>query len=129
MQLKILLPFRLFAACEAVLRIVAPTLSGSFGLLPQRLDCVAALAPGILSYTTSDSGEVNLAIDAGVMVKTGAEVLVCVRRAIGGTDLGNLRKAVEEEFLQLDDREKSVRSALAHLEGGLVRRFVEFQRG
>jgi F-type H+-transporting ATPase subunit epsilon len=52
-----------------------------------------------------------------------------VRRAIGGTDLGNLRKAVEEEFLQLDEREKSVRSALAHLEGGLIRRFVEFQHG
>jgi F-type H+-transporting ATPase subunit epsilon len=129
MQLKILLPFKIFAACDAVVRIVAPTRSGSFGLLPQRLDCAAALVPGILSYATSDAGEVNLAIDAGVMTKTGAEVLVCVRRAIGGSDLGNLRKAVEQEFLQLDEREKSVRSALAQLEGGFIRRFVEFQHG
>jgi F-type H+-transporting ATPase subunit epsilon len=129
MQLKILLPFKIFAACDAVVRIVAPTRSGSFGLLPQRLDCTAALVPGILSYATSDAGEVNLAIDAGVMIKTGAEVLVCVRRAIGGSDLGNLRKAVEQEFLQLDEREKSVRSALAQLEGGFIRRFVEFQHG
>jgi F-type H+-transporting ATPase subunit beta len=49
--------------------------------------------------------------------------------AIGGSDLGNLRKAVEQEFLQLDEREKSVRSALAQLEGGFIRRFVEFQHG
>ena len=129
MQLKILLPFKIFAAHDAVLSVVAPTRSGSFGLLPKRRDCVAALAPGILSYTTSDAAEVNLAIDEGVMVKTGADVFVCVRRAIGGTDLGNLRKAVEEEFVRLDERERSVRSTLAQLEGGFIRRFVEFQHG
>jgi F-type H+-transporting ATPase subunit epsilon len=129
MRLKILLPFKVFATCAAVARIVAPTRSGSFGLLPQRLDCVAALAPGIFSYTLSQTDEVNLAIDAGVMVKTGADVLVCVRRAVGGADLGALRQAVEQEFLKLDDREKSMRSTLAQLEGGFIRRFVEFRHG
>jgi F-type H+-transporting ATPase subunit epsilon len=52
-----------------------------------------------------------------------------VRRAVGGAELGALRKAVEQEFLNLDEREKSVRSALAQLEGGLIRRFLEFQHG
>src|SRR5580698_7429819 len=98
MRLKILLPFKVFVTCDAVSRIVAPTRAGSFGLLPQRLDCVAALVPGILCYTTSDSNEVNLAIDEGVMVKTAGEVLVCVRRAVGGAELGALRRAVEQEF-------------------------------
>jgi F-type H+-transporting ATPase subunit epsilon len=129
MQLKILLPFKEFVVCDAVVRISAPTRAGSFGILPQRLDCVAALAPGILSYATQTTAELYVAIDEGVMVKAGAEVFVCVRRAIGGTDLGNLRKAVEQQFLKLDEREKSVRSALAQLEGGLIRRFVEFQHG
>jgi F-type H+-transporting ATPase subunit epsilon len=129
MRLRILLPFKVFATCDAVARIVAPTRAGSFGLLPQRLDCVAALAPGIFSYTLSEASEVNLAIDEGVMVKTGADVLVCVRRAVGDADLGALRQAVEQEFLRLDDREKSVRSTLAQLEGGFIRRFVEFQHG
>jgi F-type H+-transporting ATPase subunit epsilon len=129
MRLRILLPFKVFATCDAVARIVAPTRAGSFGLLPQRLDCVAALAPGIFSYALSAASEVNLAIDEGVMVKTGADVLVCVRRAVGGADLGALRKAVEQEFLKLDEREKSVRSTLAQLEGGFIRRFVEFQHG
>jgi F-type H+-transporting ATPase subunit epsilon len=128
MRLRILLPFKVFATCDPVARIVAPTRSGSFGLLPQRLDCVAALSPGIFSYTLSEA-EVNLAIDDGVMVKTGADVLVCVRRAVGGADLGALRKAVEQEFLKLDDRERSVRSTLAQLEGGFIRRLVEFQNG
>jgi F-type H+-transporting ATPase subunit epsilon len=127
MQLKVLLPFKVFAVCDTVLRIIAPTRAGSFGLLPQRLDCVAALAPGILSYVPSDAAELHLAIDEGMMVKTGAEVLICVRRAIGGAELGELRKTVEEEFLKLDERERSMRSTVAQLEGGLIRRLVEFQ--
>jgi F-type H+-transporting ATPase subunit epsilon len=107
---------------------VAITRSGSFGLLPQRLDCVAALSPGILSYSTSAGSEVFVAVDEGILIKTGADVLVCVRHAIEGSDLGNLRQAVEREFIKLDDRQRSVRSALAHLESGFVRRLVEFQR-
>ena len=127
MNLKILLPFRIFAEKTGVLRIVAETRSGSFGLLPRRLDCVAALAPGILTYETAAEGEAYAAVDEGVLVKTGPEVFVSVRNAIGGADLGQLRAAVEREFLVLDDREKNVRSVLAKLESGFVRRFMEFR--
>ena len=52
MNLKVLLPFQIFAEKTGVSRIVAETREGSFGLLPHRLDCVAALAPGILTYET-----------------------------------------------------------------------------
>jgi F-type H+-transporting ATPase subunit epsilon len=127
MNLKILLPFDIFAEKTGVLRIVAETRSGSFGLLPRRLDCASALAPGILTYETAVEGEVYVAVDEGVLVKTGPEVLVSVRNAIGGADLGQLRAAVEREFLVLDDREKNVRSVLAKLESGFVRRFMEFR--
>ena len=93
MNLKILLPFQVFAEKSDVTRIVAETPQGSFGLLPHRLDCVAALAPGILTYETEADGEVFVAVDEGVLIKTGADVLVSVRRALGGTDLGQLREA------------------------------------
>jgi F-type H+-transporting ATPase subunit epsilon len=126
MKLKILLPFRVFAVKEGVKRIVAMTRRGSFGFLPQRLDCVAALAPGILTYETEAEGEVCLAVDEGVLVKTRADVLVSVRNAIGGTDLGKLHEAVEREFLNLNEREKSVRLVLSKLESGFVRHFTEF---
>ena len=126
MNLKVLLPFQIFAAKRGVLRIVAETRAGSFGILPQRLDCVAALAPGILVFETEAGGEVCMAVDEGVLVKTGADVLVSVRNAIGGTDLGKLRAAVEQEFLNLDEQEKSVRSVLAKLESGFIHRFAAF---
>jgi F-type H+-transporting ATPase subunit epsilon len=128
MNLKILLPFKVFAEKRGVSRIVARTGTGSFGLLPHRLDCVAALVPGILVYETAEEGEVYLAVDEGVLVKSGADVLVSVRNAIGGTDLGKLHEAVNQEFLNLDDQEKKVRSVLAKLESGFIRRFAEFHR-
>jgi F-type H+-transporting ATPase subunit epsilon len=126
MQLKILLPSSIFGEFENVSRIVAETRRGSLGILPHRLDCVAALAPGILSYATETAGEVYVAVDEGVLAKIGAKVLISVRQAIGGADLGQLRQAVEREFLTLDDREKGVRSAMAQLESGIIRRFAEF---
>ena len=56
MNLKVLLPFQIFAEKTGVSRIVAETHEGSFGLLPHRLDCVAALTPGILIYQTESDG-------------------------------------------------------------------------
>ncbi len=126
MNLKVLLPFQIFAEKTGVSRIVAETRAGSFGLLPHRLDCVAALAPGILIYETEADGEVYVAVDEGVLVKTGPDVLVSVRRAMGGTDLGQLREAVEQEFLTLDEHEQNVRSVMAKLETGFLRRFATF---
>lgn len=127
MNLKILLPFKVFAEKAGVSRIVSETRAGSFGLLPHRRDCVAALEPGILIYETEADGEVFVAVDGGVLVKTGPDVLVSVRRAMGGANLGQLRQAVEKEFLALDAHEQNVRSVLAKLETGFLRRFATFQ--
>ena len=127
MNLKILLPFGVFAEKSGVARIVAETRKGAFGLLPHRLDCVAALAPGILTYEDNAEGEAYVAIDEGVLVKTGLNVLVSVRNAIGGTDLSRLRAAVEREFLNVNERERDVRLAMAKMESGFLRRLAEFQ--
>lgn len=127
MNLKVLVPFQIFAERTGVSRIVAETPSGSFGLLPNRLDCVAALAPGILTYETAEHGETYIAVAEGVLVKTGADVLVSVRRAMHGADLAGLRDAVEQEFATLDERERSVRLVLAKLESGFLRRFATLQ--
>ena len=105
-------------------RIVAQTLGGAVGFLPHRLDGTTALTPGLLIYETQAEGEVYLAVDQGVLVKAGAEVLVSVRNAIGGTDLGKLHEAVKREFLEVDAQEKTVRSALAKMESGFIRRFM-----
>ncbi|MEO6786558.1 MAG: F0F1 ATP synthase subunit epsilon [Chthoniobacteraceae bacterium] len=126
-HLKVLLPFQVFADRQGVKRIVAESRDGSFGILPRRLDCVAAIAPGILTFETEADGEVYLAVDEGVLVKTGTEVLVSVRNAIGGTDLGKLHEAVEQEFLIHDEREQSVRAVMAKFETGFLRRFATFQ--
>ena len=129
MKLKVLLPYQVFAEVDGVKRIVAQTAQGSFGLLPRRLDCVAVLAAGILVYERESEGEVYVAVDEGILVKAGDEVLVSVRNAIGGMTLGKLREAVEREFVNIDEGEKQVRAVLAKLESGFMRRFAEYHRG
>lgn len=128
MKLEILLPFRVFLQKAEVLRIVAETAEGSFGLLPHRLDCVAALTPGILTFATAVDGEVFVAVDEGVLIKTGADVRVSVRRALLGADLAGLRAAVEREFLVQDEQARSMREVLAKLETGFVARLTRLQK-
>jgi F-type H+-transporting ATPase subunit epsilon len=128
MNLKIFLPYQVFTDTKDVKRIVVETQQGSFGILPHRLDCTTSLTPGILIYETDTSGEVFLAIDEGILVKAGYDVLVSVRNAFGGAELGNLHKIVEQEFLNIDEQEKKVRSVIAKLEMGFIRKFEEFRR-
>ncbi|MBK8517088.1 MAG: F0F1 ATP synthase subunit epsilon [Saprospiraceae bacterium] len=128
MDLKILLPYRIFAEVKNVSRIVAETSEGSFGLLPQRLDCVAALVPGIFTYETTSESVHYLAVDEGILVKAGTQVLVSVRNAFGGTDLGKLHESVEKEFVKLDDSERDIRSAMAKMESGFFYFMEKFQK-
>jgi F-type H+-transporting ATPase subunit epsilon len=129
MTLSILLPFRIFANSSKVTRIIAETKEGSFGLLPHRRDCVAALAPGILIYQIEGQEEVPVAIDHGVLIKAGLEVMVSVRRAIAGGTLESLHHAVIDEFLTIDAQERNVRSVVNKLEAGILHRFASLHRG
>jgi len=88
---------------------------------------VAALPPGILIYENDAEGEGCLAVDEGVLIKIGPDVLVSVRNAIAGTDLRHLREAVDREFVHLDQEEQSVRAALAKMESSLIRGMASFQ--
>ena len=127
LNLKVLLPFQVFLEKSDVTRVVAETNDGSYGILPNRQDCVAALVPGILVYQTEFGGESYIAVDEGVMVKTGFDVLISVRRAIAGSDLGKLHESVENEFKTMDEIDQNVRTATEKLEAGFLRRFAELK--
>jgi F-type H+-transporting ATPase subunit epsilon len=128
MKLKVLLPTEILVD-EAVRKITAEAANGSFCLLPRHIDFVTALVPGLLSFETQKEGqEVFVAVAEGVLVKSGEEVLVSVRNAARGGGLGEMRRLVEEKFMVLDDKEKTARTAMARIEAGFVRRFLEVQK-
>jgi F-type H+-transporting ATPase subunit epsilon len=126
MELKILLPYKIFAEVKDVDDIVAETSSGSFGFLPHRLDCVSVLVPGIFSYKTDKIH--YLALDEGLLVKAGSQVLVSVRNAVGGVELGQLADTVKKQFENVDDNEKKVRYLVSKLEDGFLSRIKKFQK-
>lgn len=124
MILKVLLPKKVLLE-EQVVKVIAEGKDGSFCLLPRHVDFVSALVPGLLEYETADGTETYLAIDEGVLVKCGPEVLVSTRHAAQGADLGQLQALIREQFSELDERERQTRSALAKIEADFVRRFME----
>jgi F-type H+-transporting ATPase subunit epsilon len=128
-NLRILLPFSVHADTRDVRRIVAETNDGSYGSLPHRLDCVMALGPGILMYETAGGNEEYVAVADGVLVKSGADVLVSVRNAIAGDNLARLRATVEKEFRAVNEEEATMKSALARVEGDLIQRLADLHHG
>jgi F-type H+-transporting ATPase subunit epsilon len=129
MNLKVLLPSKVFVESSGVSRIVVETPQGSMGLLEHRRDCVSALAPGILSYQIGSAAECYVAVDEGALVKAGPNVFISVRRAIASSDLSSLRVSVEKEFRAFDERDQKVRQLTAKTEAIFLRRFVEVQHG
>jgi len=126
MLLKILLPAEVMMEKE-VTKIVAEAENGSFCLMPNHIDFVATLAPGIFTYVLAEGGQEILAMDVGTLVKKGMNVLVSTRNATKAAELGKLKQVVVEQYDVLDEREKLVRSASAKLEASLIRRFVELK--
>lgn len=141
MRLKILEPTGIVVD-EAAAKVTAVAENGSFCLLPGHVSFLAALVPGLLSYEPEgrieqergdeaedtaepQSAEVFLAVDEGMLVKRGSEVLVSTRRAVRGGDLGQLQRIVHEQFEMLDERQRSCRSAISKLESDMLRRMME----
>jgi len=126
MKLKILLPTHILVEAE-VTKVIAEAENGSFCLLPNHIDFVATLVPGLLAYTIEDGIELFTALAEGVLIKRDDEVLVSAVNGVKGANLGQLHQTVHEEFKSLDDRDRRARSALARMEADFVRRFMELR--
>ena len=123
MILRILIPTKVLIE-KTIDKIVAEGKNGYFCLLPNHVDFVSALAPGVLSYF-DEEGEHYVAVDQGILVKTGDEVLVSTRRGIPGTSLEKLDREIEKTFKSVDEKEKTADMAIRKLEAGVIRKFME----
>ena len=128
MQVNILLPNQIFAQLSGISNLIVETPSGSFGILPHRLDCITPLVPGILTYQCNNQAPQFVAIDQGVLVKTGKQVSISVRRAISGQSLETLQQAVTQEFIHLDEEQQALRAVLAKLESGFLKQFSSLSK-
>ncbi|MFP4477233.1 MAG: F0F1 ATP synthase subunit epsilon [Desulfatibacillaceae bacterium] len=135
MRLRILLPTRVFLDTR-VTKVVAEGSEGAFGILPGHADWVSAIVPGILVYVPEQAEapsrdfveEVFVAVDEGALVKVGRDLFVSVRDAVQGPDLGELERTVVEKYMQHDERERTAKTAMARIQAGFIRRFLEVRQ-
>ena len=124
MRLKVMTPTQIVVDRETA-KVIAEAENGSFGLLPRHIDFVAALVPGILSFFTPEGQEEFVAVDEGILIKVGREVLVSTRNAVPSKELGQLRQMVAQEFRVKGERERKALAAGARLEANIVRKFMK----
>lgn len=127
MQVTLRLPTHtLFSG--TVKKIFAVAENGAFGMLPNHTDFVTALVPSIMVLTNEQDSELFFAVDEGLLVKTGHQVDIAIRRGIQGDDLDSLGTELSTVFLAVDEDERVARSALSRLEAGIVRRFGDLRK-
>lgn len=126
MRLQVLLPTEVLVD-EATTKVIAEGENGAFCLLPRHIDFVAALVPGLLCFCDRDGNEGFAAIDEGILVKCGRDVSISTLNGVRGTNLAELETLVAERFLELDEHERKARTALARLEAGTLRGFLELK--
>lgn len=111
----------------SVSKLVAESDRGAFCVLPRHADTATLLVPGLLAYWGVDGDEVIVAVDDGVLVKTGEQVRVACQRAVVAGDLGSAEATVRERFQTQSEHEKRARSALLRLEADILRRLGELR--
>lgn len=127
MNLRVFLPTKILIN-QQVSKVVAEAQNGSFCILPRHVDFITALVPGLLSFQVDKGKEEFLAVDDGILVKCGSEVLISTRNAMYGHELGQLKQTVEKEFRTLDEKEKKARSVLSKIEAHFIKRFMELKK-
>ena len=109
-------------------RLFATADNGAFGMLPNHTDFVTALVPSVLILTDDSDQELFFGIDEGMLVKTGHQVDIAIRRGVKGDDLNTLNDTIQTAFVEVDEEERVARSALSRLEAGIVRRFGDLRK-
>lgn len=127
MQVTLRLPTRTLFEGEAQ-RLFAVAENGAFGMLPNHVNFVTALVPSVLVLTQRDGVERFFGIDEGVLVKKGHQVDIAIRRGVQGENLDSLNATVQASFVEMDEEERTARSALSRLESGIVRRFGDLRK-
>lgn len=117
------MPSRIFLEQKDVVKIVAESTRGSFGILPNRLDCIAYLVPGIFLYELAGGEEFYIAVDCGFLVKDGDRVSVSVHNAIGDVPLADLQSVVDEQLKSLDEQEMALRNSISLLQSSMIGSF------
>ena len=123
MRLKLLLPTHVLID-QPVVKVIAEAENGAFCLLPRHIDFLTALGPGILTFQTPEDEEIFLAVDGGILVKCGPEVLISTRNAFRGSQLDELKREVEQQFHAIDEQERRARTAIARREASWARQFT-----
>jgi len=124
---KLLVPAELCLDTHIVhMRIEA--IDGARVFLPRHQDFFTALPAGIISYRTIDEKEYFVAIDQGLLVKCAKQVTVTAHHAIASDTLRDLRGLVRDQFVDVDEQQKHARVALARLEAGAIRQFINLEQ-
>ena len=123
LRLRLRLPTGLVVD-QPVQSIVAEDLDGWFGIRAGRLDLVAVLPPGLLTFRDAE-GESFVASSGGLLDLRDSECRVLVSEAVVSRHLEEIAADLERREADRSKRRDRRRDALEELAGEALRRLLE----
>lgn len=114
--------------CGPVAKVVAEGIGGSRGFLPHHVDFVMPLRRGVMWCTDPEGADTFFAVDGGVLVKKGPQVVVATRYAVMAGRMEDLPAGLQAMFAEADEHAQAAERAASRLETMLLREFMELHR-
>lgn len=129
LNLKIYTPDKLVLN-ETILKLSVDGKEGNFSIMPKHIDYISSFSDGIISYTDTNNAVNFLAVNQGVLVKTGRNIEISTFHVALGTDLKDLKNKVKELALKSEEiveTDKKINISLKKMEYTMLQRIMKFR--
>ncbi|MBD3346649.1 MAG: F0F1 ATP synthase subunit epsilon [Chitinivibrionales bacterium] len=127
MKLTIMIPTGVIYD-KQIKKVTVETNNGRYTLLPNHIDFITLVVPGIIDLEQENNSHVFIAADEGVLVKQKDNVWVSLRNAVKGGELGSLQTTVDEHYRTISEKEQKNRTSIARLERDMAQSIYEFEK-
>ncbi|HYA12660.1 MAG TPA: F0F1 ATP synthase subunit epsilon [Thermodesulfovibrionales bacterium] len=125
-RLNIVTPTKMFERDIRYIRLKDET--GFFGIMKGHIDFLTVLVPSLCYYIDTNTKEIFLAVDGGILSVRGETVSLTSKQVFESEDSEKLAEIIENTIWKREESEKTFLKMLEGIERSFMEKTIEFIR-
>ena len=125
-KLNIVTPTKMFERDIRYIRLKDET--GFFGIMKGHIDFLTVLVPSLCYYIDTNTKEIFLAVDGGILSVRGETVSLTSKQVFESEDSEKLAEIIENTIWKREESEKTFLKMLEGIERSFMEKTIEFIR-
>lgn len=125
-RLNIVTPTKMFERDIRYIRLKDET--GFFGIMKGHIDFLTVLVPSLCYYIATNTKEIFLAVDGGILSVRGETVSLTSKQVFESEDSEKLAEIIENTIWKREESEKTFLKMLEGIERSFMEKTIEFIR-